>query len=60
MKFLDILLILCSLCCLALGYFVAEPGLRLICNIFAVICGALVGAMIGGRIHKKNFDKENK
>jgi len=61
MKVLDYFLILCVSALLGVAYFFHTNGdfkLAAIANFCAFVCGAAVGARVGGRIYKKN--QENK
>ena len=61
MKALDYFLILCAIALLGIAYYISKKGnleLAALVNFCAYICGAVGGARLGGRIHKKN--QENK
>ena len=62
MRILDLLLIICAIALLiASYYFYSDSKLELgaLMTFFAVLCGGLFGARIGGRIYKKrNNNKE--
>ena len=60
MKALDYFLIFCTIVLLGISYYSMTKGnygLAALINICAYACGAVWGARIGGRIHKKNQNK---
>ncbi len=61
MKALDYFLVICAIALLSVAYYISQKGnfkLAALVNFCAYICGAVGGARLGGRIHRKN--QENK
>jgi len=60
MRALDYFLIICAILLLGISYYNMTKGnyeLATLINFCAYVCGAVWGARIGGRIHKKNQNK---
>jgi uncharacterized membrane protein YfcA len=57
MKALDYFLIICTIALLGVAYFLMTKDnikLAALVNFCAYMCGAVLGARIGSRMHKKN------